>query len=108
MQVGEADGALSVWCGKEDVQVRVVLLLLFSVTCECWGKGIFFRTEEEVNKTLQRAELKSLMYKRMSRNLYSMNSLRSRNPNEMFEQVMRDRCVRLLEVSVLFFDSRKF
>lgn len=72
------------------------------------GERNIFRTEEEVNNTLQRAELKSLMYKRMSRNLYSMNSLRSRNPNEMFEQVMRDRCVRLLEVSVLFFDSRKF
>lgn len=46
MQDGEADGALPVWCGEEDVQVRVVhsdllLLLLFSVTCECEGKGIF-------------------------------------------------------------------
>lgn len=44
----------------------------------------------------------------MSRNLCSMNSLRPMNPNEMFEQVMRDRCGRLLEVSVLFFGSRKF
>lgn len=41
-----ADGALAMWGGEEDVKVRAVhsdllLLLLFSVKCTCWGKGIF-------------------------------------------------------------------